>query len=195
MEKQEATVEEEEDRETGEKVKENKKPTTQIQEDNQFVIKRQDISFTFSGAKGMDKKFIALEICTLLPTCWFAPYYSLRKRQSALSCGAEMDKDEWCRQFCQLNLELSKWFLPIPTYNGQELDSNADSEKFANPGTKKGKTAVVMGSDEPVKGVAGRLQMMTPQVWSLDEMQEEREQRKVKLKPSMAGANREKILA
>lgn len=40
MEKQEATVEEEEDRETGEKVKENKKPTTQIQEDNQFVIKR-----------------------------------------------------------------------------------------------------------------------------------------------------------
>lgn len=76
-----------------------------------------------------------------------------------------------------------------------ELDSNADSEKFANPGTKKGKTAVVMGSDEQVKGVAGRLQMMTPQVWSLDEMQEEREQRKVKLKPSMAGANREKILA
>lgn len=76
-----------------------------------------------------------------------------------------------------------------------ELDSNADSEKFANPGTEKGKTAVVMGSDEQVKGVAGRLQMMTPQVWSLDEMQEEREQRKVKLKPSMAGANREKILA
>lgn len=42
-----------------------------------------------------------------------------RRRQLALSCGAEMDKDEWCRQFCQRHLELSKWFLQIPTYNGQ----------------------------------------------------------------------------
>ena len=53
----------------------------------------------------------------------------------------------------------------------------------------------MVGSDEQVKGVAGQLPIMTPQVWSLDELQEEREQRKVKLEPSMAGANREKILA
>lgn len=42
-----------------------------------------------------------------------------RKWQLAHWCGAKMDKDEWCRQFCQLHLKLSKWFLQIPTYNGQ----------------------------------------------------------------------------
>jgi len=51
-----------------------------------------------------------------------------------------------------------------------------------------------MGSDEQVK-VTGQLQIMTPQVWSLDELQEEGEQRKVRLEPSMAGANRKNVLA
>lgn len=52
-----------------------------------------------------------------------------------------------------------------------------------------------MGSDEQVKGVAGQLQIMTPQVWSVDELQEEREQKKVNLETSMAGANHKKVLA